>query len=119
MFLRQTTDMKARPIAQQPWGVSVVFPASVAVDQSVPAQLVIEQGPTLSINWRSCTDLGCSVRIPAIPEAVIQALKTKKQAHFTAKQKNGTVYSYDFSLDVVNTGLTQVDSWIEHGELIP
>lgn len=119
IFLRVTSDVAQRPIAQQSWGVLVIFPRAVAVDQTVPAQLVVDQTHKVLIPWAFCSFLGCQTIARVLHEDFLQIMKAGKQARFIAKQKDGTLWSYDFTLDGVNTGITQINQWIEHGELTP
>ncbi|MBA5726606.1 invasion associated locus B family protein [Bombella mellum] len=118
LLAHATPDLVRKPLAQQPWQISLNLPTHLPFDMKAGLQLVVDHGTPVSLPLQSCDETGCMAQ-QELPAGVVQSLSSGKTAQLTAKTKTGETWAYEFPLSDVQTGMQQIAGWLERGELNP
>ena len=118
LLAHATPDLIKKPLAQQPWQISLNLPTHLPFDMKANLQLSVDNGQTVSLPLQSCDETGCMAQ-QELSASIVQALSSGKTAQLTAKTKTGEPWSYEFPLTDIQTGMQQLAGWLERGELNP
>ncbi|MUG79067.1 hypothetical protein GM608_02340 [Bombella sp. ESL0380] len=118
LLAHATPDLIRKPLAQQPWQISLNLPTRLPFDMKATLQLSVDNGQAVPLPLQSCDETGCMAQ-QELPVSAVQALSSGKTAQLTAKTKTGETWAYEFPLSDIQTGMQQIAGWLERGELNP
>lgn len=118
LLAHATPDLIKKPLAQQPWQISLNLPTRLPFGMKADLQLVVDNGQAVSLPLQSCDETGCMAQ-QELPANIVQALSSGQTAQLTAKTKTGELWSYEFRLADIQLGMQQISGWLERGELNP
>ncbi|MBA5725315.1 invasion associated locus B family protein [Bombella favorum] len=118
LLAHATPDLIKKPLAQQPWQISLNLPTRLPFDMKAGLQLSVDNGHAVPLALQSCDETGCMAQ-KELPAPIVLALASGKTAQLTAKTKTGAPWAYVFQLSDIQMGMQQLAGWLERGELNP